>query len=134
MAAVTVCSDFGAQEIKSVTASNFASIYHEMLSLDAVILVLFFFFYVEFQATLLYHPHQDYFLFTFCHYIGITCISKVVIFPRNLGPTCDSSSLAFSTMYSACKLNIQPIWNQSFVPCPVLTVVIDLHTDLSEDR
>ena len=44
MAAVTVCSDFGAQEIKSVTASNFASIYHEMLSLDAVILVLLFFF------------------------------------------------------------------------------------------
>ena len=39
MAAVTVCSDFGAQEIKSVTASNFSPIYHEVLSLDAVILV-----------------------------------------------------------------------------------------------
>ena len=48
-------------------------------------------------------------------------------------PACDSSSLAFCTMYSACKLNMQgdniqpwstpfPIWNQSVVPCPVLTV------------
>ena len=46
---------------------------------------------------------------------------------------CTSSSLAFLMMYSAYKLNkqgdnIQPwhtpflIWNQSVVPCPVLTV------------
>ena len=45
---------------------------------------------------------------------------------------CASSSLAFLTMYSACKLNnqgdnIQPwhtpflTWNQSVIPCPVLT-------------
>ena len=44
-------------------------------------------------------------------------------------PACDSSSLAFSKMYSAYKLskqgdNVQPcrtlfpIWNQSIVPCP----------------
>ena len=48
-------------------------------------------------------------------------------------PACDSSSPAFSTMYSACKLNKQddniqpwltpfPIWKQFIVPCPVLTV------------
>ena len=48
-------------------------------------------------------------------------------------PACASSSLAFHNMYSACKLNKQgdniqpwhspfPIWNQSVVPCPVLTV------------
>ena len=48
-------------------------------------------------------------------------------------PVCDSSSLAFHMMYSAYKLNkhsddIQtwctpfPIWNQSVVPCLVLTV------------
>ena len=46
---------------------------------------------------------------------------------------CASSSLAFHMMYSAYKLNKQgdniqpwrtpfPIWNQSVVPCPVLTV------------
>ena len=48
-------------------------------------------------------------------------------------PACTSSSLAFHVMYSAKKLNKQgdniqpwhtpfPIWNQSVVPCPVLTV------------
>ena len=48
-------------------------------------------------------------------------------------PACASSRLAFRTMYSAYKLNKQgdniqpwrttfPIWNQSVVPCPVLTV------------
>ena len=46
---------------------------------------------------------------------------------------CASSSPAFHMMYSAYKLNKQgdniqpwrtlPIWNQSVVPCPVLTVV-----------
>ena len=48
-------------------------------------------------------------------------------------PACASSSPAFLMMYSANKLNKQrdniqpwrtpfPIWNQSVVPCPVLTV------------
>ena len=52
-------------------------------------------------------------------------------------PACASSSPEFLMMYSACKLNKQgdninkqeqpwhtpyPIWNQSVVPCPVLTV------------
>ena len=49
-------------------------------------------------------------------------------------PACASPSPAFLLMYSAYKLNKQgdniqpwctpfPIWNQSVVPCPVLTVV-----------
>ena len=53
--------------------------------------------------------------------------------PEILIPACASSSLAFLMMYFAYKLNktgdnIQPwctplpIWNQSVVPCPVLTV------------
>ena len=48
-------------------------------------------------------------------------------------------------MYSAYKLNkqgdnIQPlctpflVWNQSVVPCPVLTVAPDLRTDFSRGR
>ena len=48
-------------------------------------------------------------------------------------PACASSSLEFHMMYSTYKLNKQghnmqpwhppfPIWNQSVVPCPVLTV------------
>ena len=50
-----------------------------------------------------------------------------------LTPVCASSSPAFHLMYSAYKLNKQgdyiqswrtpfPIWKQSVVPCPVLTV------------
>ena len=59
---------------------------------------------------------------------------KLLIFlPEILIPACASSNLAFHTMYSAYKLNKQgdniqpwhtpfPIWSQSIVPCPVLTV------------
>ena len=57
----------------------------------------------------------------------------LIFFPAILIPACASSTPAFLSMYSACKLknqgdNIQlwctpfPIWNQSIVPCPVLTV------------
>ena len=53
--------------------------------------------------------------------------------PVILIPACQSSKLAFHMMYFAYKLNKQgdniqpwhtpfPIWNQSVVPCPVLTV------------
>ena len=59
---------------------------------------------------------------------------RLLIFPPPiLFPTCASSSPAFLMMYSAYKLNKQgdniqpwripfPIWNQSVVPCPALTV------------
>ena len=50
-----------------------------------------------------------------------------------LFPACASSSLAFHMIYSSYKVNKQgdniqpwptpfPIWNQSIVPCPILTV------------
>ena len=40
MAAVTICSDFGAQKIKSLSASIvFTSICHEGIGLDAMTLV-----------------------------------------------------------------------------------------------
>ena len=57
----------------------------------------------------------------------------LIFLPASLIPACASSSPAFRILYSACKLNkhgdsIQPghapfpIWNQSVVPCLVLTV------------
>ena len=57
----------------------------------------------------------------------------LIFLPVILIPACASPSPAFLMMYSACKLNRQgdniqpwrtpfPIWNQSVVPCPVLTV------------
>ena len=59
MAAVTILGDFGAQENKISHYSHFSpSICHEVMGLDAMILV---FLNVEFQAsffTLLFHPCQ----------------------------------------------------------------------------
>ena len=59
MAAVTICSDFGAQK-KSVTVSIVSpSICNEVMELDAMILV---YFNVEFQAsffTLFFQPHEE---------------------------------------------------------------------------
>ena len=57
----------------------------------------------------------------------------LIFLPPILIPACASSSLVFHRMYSAYKLNKQgdniqswctpfPIWNQSVVPCLVLTV------------
>ena len=57
----------------------------------------------------------------------LICLLAILI------PACASSSPAFLMMYSASKLNKQsdsiqpwrtpfPVWNQSVVPCPVLTV------------
>ena len=57
----------------------------------------------------------------------------LIFLPAMLIPACASSSLAFHMMYTVYNLNkqgdnIQPwctpllIWNQSVVPCPVLTV------------
>ena len=69
-------------------------------------------------------------LSTFCHKGGVFCISEVIdISPGNVDSSCPSSSL----MYSAYKSNRQgeniqswctpfPIWNQSVVPCLILTV------------
>src|SRR5574341_1091387 len=69
----------------------------------------------------------------------------LIFLPAILLPACASSSPAFLIMYSAYKLNIQgdniqpcrtpfPVWNQSVVPCPVLTVAPDLHIDFSRGR
>ena len=80
-----------------------------------------------------FHQEALYF-FTFCHKGGVICISEVIdISPCILDSSCASSSPAFHMMYFAYKLNkhgdnIQPwhtpfpIWKQSVVPCPVLTV------------
>ena len=77
-------------------------------------------------------------LFSFSSLSAIKVVSfaylRLLLFlPEILITACESSSLAFHMMYSACKLNKQggsiqiwctpfPIWNQSVFPCPVLTV------------
>ena len=65
--------------------------------------------------------------------VSYAYLSLLIFSPSILILACDSSSLAFHKIHSAYKLNeqgdnIQPwcisflIWNQSVVPCPVLTV------------
>ena len=80
----------------------------------------------------------------FCHPLLLLCsifpsmvssayLRLLIFLPAILIPACASSSSAFLMMYSAYKLNKQgdsiqpwrtpfPIWNQSVVPSPVLTV------------
>ena len=137
MAAVTVCSDFGAQENKVSHCFHCLPIYlpwsdgtgcHDLCFLN-----------VEFSASffILFHLHQEALLFPlrflpwgWCH---LHIWSLLIFLPAVLIQASASSSLAFCMMFSAYKLNKQgdniqpwrtpyPVWNQSVVPCPVITV------------
>ena len=137
MVAVTVCSDFGAQENKICHCFHFFLFYlpwsdgtrcHDLSFLN-----------VDFQTsflTLLFHPHQEAFSsssLTAIRVISSAYLRLLLFLPAILNPTCDSSSLVFCMKYSAYKLNMQGdntqpcctpflILNQSVVPCLVLTV------------
>ena len=125
------------KKIKSVTVSIFSpSICHEVMEPDAMILVFW---------LLSFKPAFSLSSFTFIKRLfsssslsAIRVVSSVylrllIFLPVILIPACASSSLTFHMIYSAYKLNKQgdniqswhtpfPIWNQSVVPCPVLTV------------
>ena len=124
------------KKIKSVTFSSVSpSICHEVMGQDAMILV---FWMLNFKPT-----------FSLSSFTCIKCLFSSSLSARRVGssaylrllifltailiPAYPSSSPAFPMMYTACKLNKQgddiqpwctpfPIWNQSVVPCPVLTV------------
>ena len=137
MAAVTICSDFGAQKNKVSHCSHcFPSICHEVMGLDAMILV---FWMLSFKPTF----SLSYFIFikrlfsssslSAIRVVSSTYLRLLIFLPAIWIPACASSSPEFLIMYSAYKLNKQgdniqpwrtpfPIWNQSVVPCPVLTV------------
>ena len=138
MAAVTICSDFGAQKNKVWHCFHCFPIYfHEVMGPDAMIFVFW---------MLSFKPTFSLSTFTFIKMLlsssslsAIRVVSSaylrlLIFLPAILIPACASSSPAFQMMYSAYKLNKQgdniqpwhtpfPIWNQSVVPCPVLTVV-----------
>ena len=137
MAAVTICSDFGAKKFKSLTVSIVSpSICHEVMWPDAMILV---FWMLSFKATFsLYSFTFIKRLFSCSSLSAIKVVSSaylrlLIFLPAILIPVCASSSLAFCMMYSAFKLNKQGdnkqpwytpflIWNKSVVPCTFLTV------------
>ena len=138
MAAVTVHSDFGAQENKVCNVSIVSpSIWHEVMGPYVMILVF---------LMLNFRPTFSLFCFTFIkrlfsssllsaiRVVKSVCLRLLIFLPAFLILVCASSSLALNMMYSAYKLNKQgdniqpchtpfPIWNQSVVTCPVLTVV-----------
>ena len=110
------------------------SICHEVMGLDTMIFV---FMNVEFKAnffTLLFHFHQEaLYSLSVIRVVSSAYLRLSIFLPAILIPVCASSSPAFLMTYSAYKLNkhgdnIQHwcilflIWNQSVVPCTVLTV------------
>ena len=124
------------KKIKSATVSTVSpSICHEVMESDAMILV---FWMLSFKPTY----SLSSFSFIKRHFSSLLSAIRVmssaylrlfIFLPAILIPACASSSLAFHMLYSAYKLNKQgdniqpwrtpfPIWNQSVVPCPVLTV------------
>ena len=124
-------------KIKSLTVSIVSpSICHEVMGPDAMILV---FWMLSFKPTFSLSS------FTFIKWLfsSSLCAIRVVssaylrlliFLLAILIPACASSSLAFRVMSSPWKLNKQgdniqtwripfPVWNQSIVSCPVLTIV-----------
>ena len=137
MAAVTIYSDFGAPQNKISHCFHCFPIYlpisngtrHQDLS----------FLKVEFKPAFLLSSFT--FIKSLLSFSSLSAIRvessaylRLLIFlPAILILACASSSPAFCMMYSAYKLNKQsdniepwhtpfPIWNQSVVPCLVLTV------------
>ena len=137
MAAVTIRSDFGAQKNKVSHCFHCLPIYFPWS--DGARCHDFSFLNVELK------PSFSLSSFTFIKRLfsssllsAISVVSSaylrlLIFLPAILIPACVSSSPTFLMMYSAYKLNKQgdniqpwctpfPIWNQSVVPCPVLTV------------
>ena len=125
------------RKIKSATVSTVSpSICHEVMGSDAMILVFWMLSFKPTFSLLSFTCIKR--LFSSFWLSAIRVVSSAYLrllkFPTAiLIPACASSSPAFLMMYSAYKLNKQddniqpwrtpfPIWNQSVVPCPVLTV------------
>ena len=136
MAAVTICNYFGGPQNSVSLFPMFPPLF-TLKRWDQTPWSLFSECWVLSQLfTLLFHFHQEalQFLLTFCHKGGVICILRLLIsLVETLVPAQASCSPEFFMMFSSYKLNnqgdnIQPwctpflIWNQSILPCPVLTV------------
>ena len=137
MAAVTICSDFGAPQNKVCHCFHCFPIYfpwsdgtrcHDLLFLNVVLSQ-------HFHCPLSLSPRGSLVVLCFLplELISSAHLSLWVFLIAILILACDSSSPAFHMMSSAYKLNNQgdsiqprrtpfPIWNQSIVPRPVITV------------
>ena len=135
MAAVTIHSDFRAQEEEICHCFHLFPFYLPLSDGTGGHDLSFLIFSFKlasslFACTLI----KRVFIFSLLPASGVMHISEVVdISPANLIPSCDTSSLAFLMMCSAYNSNKQgdnkqpchtpfSVWNQSIVPCMVLTV------------
>ena len=135
IAAVTIHSDFGAQENSLTTSFFFPSICHEVIGLLSL----------KPTFSLFFHHHQQAVYSSLLSAIRVvlaTYLRLLISLPAILIPACASSGSAFCMMSSAYELNKQgdsiqpchtpfPILNQLVVPYSVLLLLLDLHTDFS---
>ena len=136
MAAVTICSDFGAPKNSQPLFPLFPHLFAKMLmGPDAMILV---FWMLSFKPTLSLSSFtfikrlSSSSLLSAIRVVSSAYLRLLIFLLAILIPAYTSSSPVFLMIYSAYKLNKQgniqpwctpfPIWNQSVVPCPVLTV------------
>ena len=135
MAAITICSDFGAPQNKVWHCFHCFPIYfpwsdepgcHDLrfLNVEHLSQLSSFTFIKRLLSS---SSLSD------IRVVSSAYLRLLIFLPAVLIPACVSSSPAFLMMYSVYKLNKQgdniqpwrtpfPIWNQSVVPCPVLTV------------
>ena len=124
-------------KIKSATVSIVSpSVCHEVMGLDAMILVFWMLSSKPSFSLSSFTLIESLFscsLLSAIRVVSSVYLRLLIFLPAILIPAYASSSLAFHMRYSACKLSKQgdnikpccipfPIWNQSVVPCPVLTV------------
>ena len=127
MAAITICSDFGAPQNKISHCFHCFPIYllwsDRTRCHDLTFSLSSFTFIKRLFSSLLSAIRVE----------SSAYLRLLIFLLAILIPACASSSPAFLMMYSSYKLNKQgdniqplhtpfPIWNQSVVPCPVLTV------------
>ena len=136
MAAVTICSDFGAPQNNVSHYFHCSPICHEVMGPDAMILV---FWMLSFKPTFSLSSFSfikrlfSSSLLSAIRVVSSAYLRLLIFLLEILISAYASSSLAFHIIYSAYKLNkqgdnIQPwrtpfsVWNQSVVLCLVLTV------------
>ena len=137
MGAITICSDFGAPKNKVSHCFHCFPMYLAWSDgtrcHDLSFLKLSFKPTVSLSSFTFIKRLFSYSLLSAIRVVLSAYLRLLIFLLAILIPACTSSSPAFLMMYSAYKLNKQgdniqpsctpfPIWNQSVVPCPVLTV------------
>ena len=110
MAAVTICSDFGIPKNKVCQCFHCFPIYWPWSDGTGCMIFLFWCWVLNqlFHSPVSSSSRGSFVPLHFCHKCGVICILRLLIFlPAVLLPTCDSSSLAFHSVYSVYKLNKQ---------------------------